>query len=112
MNQNVDNALGGYDEQAALPMLPAPWEISMEGPRWIIQNEGVLGKKAICWMVGDYVQCGRHAKLIQHSPDLLEALRNSTLELQQVLDGLHHGMDREMVELRIKANNYVLAKVV
>jgi hypothetical protein len=46
------------------------WEISHEPPRWIIQAEAEIGKKAIAYMVGDYVQCAAKARLIAASPVL------------------------------------------
>jgi hypothetical protein len=55
---------------------PGPWEISQEPPRWIIQSSGVpIGKKPICFMVGDYVKCAGDAFLIAASPDLYAALQ-------------------------------------
>lgn len=54
---------------------PGPWEISQEPPRWIIQSSGVpIGKKAVAFMVGDFIQCADNACLIAAAPDLYAAL--------------------------------------
>lgn len=50
-----------------------PYEISHEPPRWIIQVEQPLGKKALAWMVGDYLECRNIAHLFAASPDLYAA---------------------------------------
>ena len=50
------------------------WEISFEAPRWIIQKDTGIGKKAICYLVGDYVSCARDARLIAAAPLMFEAL--------------------------------------
>lgn len=53
---------------------PGPWEVSHEPPRWIIQAECGPGKKALAYLVGDYVSCAGDARLIASAPELLEAL--------------------------------------
>lgn len=55
---------------------PGPWEISYEPPRWIIQSAGVpIGKKAVSWMVGDYVECRANAHLSASAPELLAEVK-------------------------------------
>jgi len=57
---------------------PGPWEISHEPPRWIIQAEAAIGKKAVAFMVGDYLECSANAHLIAAAPtmkDEIEGLR-------------------------------------
>lgn len=55
---------------------PAPWEISHEPPRWIIQSTSVpIGARAVAWLVGDYLECAPNARLIAAAPDLLAAAK-------------------------------------
>lgn len=56
---------------------PGPWEISQEPPRWIIQAQAPVGKKAVAWMVGDYVECGANARLIASAPRLAAELAHA-----------------------------------
>lgn len=58
------------------------WEVSFEAPRWIIQAAGVIGKKAIAFLVGDYMACGANARLIAAAPDLLAALEGCLPQLE------------------------------
>jgi hypothetical protein len=55
---------------------PGPWEISQEPPRWIIQAKGEIGKKAVAYMVGDFVKCAANARLIAAAPELMAALED------------------------------------
>lgn len=58
-----------------------PYEISHEPPRWIIQAEQEMGKKALAWMVGDYLECRNVAHLFAASPSLYAALERLVLDV-------------------------------
>jgi hypothetical protein len=53
---------------------PGPWEASWEAPRWVIQHDGEIGKRAIAVTGGFYCDNEANARLIATSPETLSAL--------------------------------------
>lgn len=59
---------------------PGPWEASWEAPRWVIQGDAPLGKRAVAVTAGDAANEG-NARLLASAPFLLAELRAAVAHL-------------------------------
>lgn len=63
---------------------PGPWEAQLEAVRFVIQVDGVIGKRALAVTAGSEPANPFNAYLIAAAPELYDALTGLLVPLEQV----------------------------